>query len=125
MINTLSKLFAIFSFVLLTGAGIAWPESPSTGNIPEIKKDCGICHADISKGPALKKPLSGLCLDCHPDRSAPREHKVDIVPAVTVRTLPLFDGKMTCATCHDPHSNDYGKMLRMRGKDLCLQCHKF
>ncbi|OGW45081.1 MAG: hypothetical protein A2078_14290 [Nitrospirae bacterium GWC2_57_9] len=94
--------------------------------IPEIKKDCSLCHRDTAKGAAgLHKPLSELCLDCHPDRKSPAEHKVDIVPSMAVTGLPLSDNRITCATCHDPHSNVYGKMLRDRPKNLCQRCHKY
>jgi predicted CXXCH cytochrome family protein len=43
-------------------------------------------------------------------------------------TLPLFNGNMECATCHDPH-NDVpaanGDFLRINnaGSALCLNCH--
>jgi predicted CXXCH cytochrome family protein len=73
----------------------------------------------------LNKPLSELCLDCHAARKAPAEHRVDVVPAMAVQKLPLSNGKMTCITCHDPHANKYGKMLRVRAKDLCFVCHKY
>ncbi len=98
-----------------------------TGKLPEIKKDCTICHeGDAKKGPAvLIRPLSELCLLCHQDRKAAGEHRVDIVPAMKVKKLPLSEGKLTCITCHDPHANRYGKMLRVRPKDLCGRCHKY
>lgn len=40
--------------------------------------------------------------------------------------LPLFDGQMQCATCHDPHDNSsYRPFLRASttGSALCLACH--
>jgi len=30
---------------------------------------------------------------------------------------------ITCLTCHDPHKNPYGNLLRMKETDLCLLCH--
>lgn len=126
MINTFSKFYPVLPLILLLAcAGIASAQNPGTGNVPEIKKDCAICHVNISEGPALNKPLSDLCLDCHPGRKAPAEHKVDIVPSMTVRKLPLSEGNMTCITCHDPHADPYGNMLRERTKDLCFECHKY
>ncbi len=94
--------------------------------IPEIKKDCSLCHLSQpgSKGTApLKKPVAELCIECHPERKAPSEHRVDIVPSMKVAKLPLTNGTMTCVTCHDPHANAYGKMLRVPAKSLCMQCH--
>ena len=103
----------------------ASPDKAGSTSLPEAKKDCTACHKDIAKGPALHKPLSTLCLDCHPDRKAPAEHAVDIVPSMAVRQLPLSGGKMTCLTCHDPHSNLNEKLLRVPARNLCTQCHSY
>ncbi len=95
------------------------------GVLPEIKKDCSSCHV-ISAGKTsgqLQKPVSRLCQGCHPERSGGREHVVDTVPSMTVTRLPLQNGKITCVTCHDPHSNRYGSLLRMEAKELCRACH--
>lgn len=96
-----------------------------TRPLPEIKKDCSSCHALDEKGTprSLKLPLSGLCIGCHQDRAAPSDHVVDVVPSREVNGLPLSEGKMTCATCHDPHANRFGALLRMKQADLCLHCH--
>ncbi len=98
---------------------------PSGYPLPEVKKECDTCHlpAGTRKVGELKKNLSGLCLDCHRNREAPAEHKVDIVPKMEVKDLPLFNGKITCVTCHDPHRNTHGTLLRMNPRDLCLVCH--
>ena len=73
---------------------------PVSYTLPEIKKDCAMCHlpTGTTKVGELKKKLSALCLDCHRDRKAPAEHKVDIVPAMEVKGLPLSDGMITCVT---------------------------
>lgn len=36
------------------------------------------------------------------------------------------DGKITCATCHDPHSNSVSPFLRLDNSadQLCLDCHR-
>ena len=120
-------LAAVCSALLMTGTSDAaqLKEVPESSPVPEIKKDCTTCHLDAApqKAGELKKGLSALCLDCHPDRRAPAEHKVDMVPPMKVKGLPLTDGKMTCATCHDPHRNLHGKLLRMNPRDLCIVCH--
>ena len=94
--------------------------------IPDIKKDCSICHTSHKMaGYGLKAPVSELCIGCHPDRKAPEEHKVDIVPKMTVSALPLDkEGRINCITCHDPHGKaGFEKMLRAPQKDLCRMCH--
>ena len=93
--------------------------------LPAVKQDCAQCHiTNAAKNVvSLRKKISGLCLDCHPDRMAPMEHKVDVTPAMEVKGLPLSGGKITCITCHNPHLNIHGKLLRMREDELCLTCH--
>ena len=37
----------------------------------------------------------------------------------------LFNDKIECASCHDPHDNTNGEFLRVSnsGSALCLSCH--
>lgn len=98
------------------------------GNAPaSITHECSYCHITSNKGAGMprKAPLSGLCLECHPDRTAGNEHIVDIVPSLKVAELPLSkDGKITCATCHDPHEQSgYPYLLRVSPAELCQKCH--
>ncbi len=100
---------------------------PLSFPLPEIKKDCSTCHV-LQGGkptPALAKKLPDLCLDCHPDRVAPQEHPVDVAPSSQPKNLPLADGKMTCVTCHNPHQNPYGSLLRLPETELCFACHPY
>ena len=41
------------------------------------------------------------------------------------RLIPLFNGKMECASCHASHDNSFGMFLRTSnaGSALCLKCH--
>lgn len=93
--------------------------------LPDSKKDCSLCHVLFEdRAPKeLRQTLSRLCLDCHGDRGAPGDHRVGVAPARDVKGLPLASGKMTCITCHDPHSNANAAMLRMPAAGLCLVCH--
>ncbi|RMG47191.1 MAG: cytochrome C [Acidobacteria bacterium] len=40
-------------------------------------------------------------------------------------TVPLFNGKVQCASCHDPHNNTNEPFLTKtnQGSQLCLTCH--
>ncbi len=91
------------------------------------KQDCRICHiSHRMKGTSLiKKPVSELCLECHPDSKAPSEHVVDVVPSMEVKELLLVKGKMTCVTCHDSHKHTHEYMLRTKPENLCQNCHKY
>ena len=43
----------------------------------------------------------------------------------SAKTVPLFAGKLECASCHDAHDNTFGSFLRKsnNGSALCLTCH--
>jgi predicted CXXCH cytochrome family protein len=53
-------------------------------------------------------------------------HNLHQTPSL-VSALPFFNGKVECATCHDPHNTTPGntKLLRMplSNSQLCLHCH--
>jgi len=45
-------------------------------------------------------------------------------PSTTVRDdLALFNGKVECQSCHDPHDNRHGNFLRVDRRSLCQTCH--
>ncbi len=83
---------------------------------------CSDCHATTTPSAGdLIQPLSGLCADCHIDRITAGEHVVGIPVSAPNNTLPLHDGLMSCATCHDPHQPFAA--LRAKDPELCRQCH--
>ena len=97
------------------------------GHVFAETHECSYCHiiGEKTGGVTLKAPLSALCLECHPGRKSPEEHRVDIVSPMRVDKLPLDkDGKMTCVTCHDPHGKSgHPKLLREAPAHLCQKCH--
>lgn len=121
----LAGKLALFVVLLCACAGASAGRQEARKDPPAIKQDCSLCHVVRDGKPAGRpaKPITELCTGCHPDRIAPREHRVDIVPSMTVTGLPLTDGNMTCITCHNPHDNRYGSLLRKKPRDLCFVCH--
>ena len=119
--------FACFFFMPgCTRATVPDARGAEEQEVPAIKMKCGTCHLShdmAAMTPGLKKPVSELCFGCHKDRKPPGEHVVDVVPSMRVNDLPLTNGKMTCITCHDPHKNPYGKLLRVSPQELCRRCH--
>jgi predicted CXXCH cytochrome family protein len=51
----------------------------------------------------------------------------DFIPknASNVNGLPLYNGKVECGSCHNPHDNTNGLFLRASnaGSALCTKCH--
>ena len=125
----LSLLYGLVLVMLMPGGpvGVSADTPAIGGDMPGIKKDCTTCHVSHGSGSmlVLKKPVALLCIECHPDRKGAAEHKIDVVPSVQVPGLPLTEGRMTCITCHDPHSNRNGMMLRIGPEEICLACHKY
>ncbi|MDA8077782.1 MAG: cytochrome c3 family protein [Nitrospiraceae bacterium] len=88
-----------------------------------VEKNCEFCHEEHRGGYVLlNKNITALCSGCHNERLQTGEHKVGMSPPMVVRELPLQAGKMTCITCHDPHSKA-AAMLRMASPELCGSCH--
>jgi predicted CXXCH cytochrome family protein len=118
------------SFVLVVGIGglQLWGDYPTQGH--EFSSRCDFCHITTpQKGKTITRftrSISYLCLECH---SVPQDnsHPVGIIPTMDMPEGFLLDwsGKMTCATCHDPHSESRNQYLRttLRGRDFCILCH--
>lgn len=70
---------------------------------------CVACHSPHGENKDTEE-MSNLCLSCHAEYKGPYvfEHAA------------LDDG---CKVCHEPHGSYTGKLLKMTGNGLCLQCH--
>lgn len=94
----------------------------SFGASAAVDHVCSDCHASATPSASdLIRPLSGLCADCHRKRIDAGEHAVDVLVTAPTNTLPLHNGVMSCATCHDPHQPFAA--LRLVDPKLCRQCH--
>jgi predicted CXXCH cytochrome family protein len=74
------------------------------------------------------------CGNCHKIGAA-FSHPVGVAPSIKLPAdLPLADGRMTCATCHDNTSADLHAQARQRhdgllrgpgrGTQFCVRCHE-
>jgi len=77
---------------------------------------CHSVHASKSKTALLnQKTDSETCFACHKSERAK-----------TLRTShhPMREGKMGCASCHDPHDGSRPKLLKAEStNELCYSCH--
>lgn len=135
-----------FSYVSFEGLLDMTADPQPTGN----SLLCLACHDGTlgSRSAGSRSGLLGSCGNCHVDRLAgglePRftkdlrnQHPVSVyydptldpsfssVAEVEAAGLVLFDGKVQCMTCHDPHTNVAPPFLRTTdsGEGLCLICH--
>ena len=98
------------------------------------KDQCGTCHLFPSRegaflrADAFRRDIDSLCLACHERERAGVGHRVGMVPSMRVPPdMPLdAAGRLTCATCHDPHAVDGPNRWLLRrpaGAALCRACH--
>lgn len=92
---------------------------------------CPDCHNPhtTSRPRLLSRNMTDLCLDCH-DQSQIEKHPVDIEPSAKAAVNPgkpwlILDGKVTCASCHNPHFAEIPFLLKETTVDgkLCADCH--
>jgi DmsE family decaheme c-type cytochrome len=97
------------------GQAMFWSGSTHATN----QLGCSDCHnpmAKLSAGGLLKKPsINETCYTCHQQQRAEfakRSH------------MPLPEGKMTCADCHNPHGSTSKALLKADSvNELCYTCH--
>lgn len=93
--------------------------------------DCHNPHA--SKNASLTvKAITALCTSCH---TVPEiKNGIHIVRGMSSAGHPVSgksdpkrpDKKFTCASCHQPHSSDYKKIMRYKNDvpfEVCINCH--
>lgn len=108
--------FIIVLFLAVLAASMCGP-------VYAVEKKCDLCHiGHNAMGVLLNNDINVLCSGCHQERILKGEHRVGMSPSTVVRGLPLHNGLMTCATCHDPHSKSVA-MLRKPETELCMSCH--
>ena len=80
---------------------------------------CVSCHTVMRKvTPRMQLKQATVmetCFQCHKDRRAE-----------TMRSshMPVREGKITCASCHNPHGSATEKMIKANSvNDMCYRCH--
>jgi predicted CXXCH cytochrome family protein len=102
------------------------------------KRTCTPCHTvadtvSLAKPDdhALSAPVGVICLGCHDYLPHPANvsHLMSLSPVMAVnlpKAYPLRRGRITCATCHNPHQMETGGFkLRetVLGLEICSRCH--
>lgn len=80
---------------------------------------CSDCHnpmARFSTNALLKKPsITETCQTCHQQQRMEFRKKSH---------MPLPEGKMSCADCHNPHGSSFKRLLKADTvNELCYSCH--
>jgi len=96
---------------------------------------CLDCHSGkgVSDWHASTHAAAGLsCSDCHtihghanPQDSCKGCHQEVYAQLQLPSHHPIREGKLTCASCHDPHASTEGQLrTAQRVNDLCFTCHQ-
>ena len=80
---------------------------------------CTSCHsvhsAKSTKALLVTRTDSETCFECH---------KSERAKALRTSHHPVREGKMGCASCHNPHDGARPKLLKAESaNELCYQCH--
>lgn len=93
-----------------------------TGVHADRKVSCIKCHqvhpkdaSKINKALLLKPTETETCFVCHKDKQALMQRSSH---------MPIREGKISCATCHNPHGTASAKNIKASTvNELCYKCH--
>jgi predicted CXXCH cytochrome family protein len=110
--------------------------------LSQSDRACVECHDPhaTNQEHVLKKPAQDLCLSCHvepPNKATPGSTPLRATANTSMGSddsktqyLKLSSKKYvheparkSCLLCHDAHSSEFPKELRVPVKDLCMDCH--
>lgn len=88
----------------------------STHPLLDGQMNCVSCHnphGTKAGGEALmkKQTVNETCFTCHPGKRGPFVY-------------PHQPVTENCANCHNPHGSNKAPMLKARGDQLCMSCHR-
>ncbi len=111
--------YCLIGWIALTG--ILYTEAGMAGTICKLCGNNTVSLGDFNAEIINKAPE--ICIKCHPDRVGKPEHVIDVKVATPItEPLPLYNGKVTCVTCHDPFGTSR-HLLRYDKQILCGACH--
>lgn len=127
------RLLLLIIGLCFLAAGAVWVAS-SPSNPHDFVEQCETCHLlePQRRGDVLifNYDIDYLCNYCH-EIPGTNSHPSQMVPSMPMPAgFPLdWQGRMTCATCHDPHLENWGvnpALLRgegIAGRIFCALCH--
>lgn len=128
------RLLLVIIGLCAWGGGALWVAS-SPRNPHDFVEQCETCHLTVPQkaGEELlfNYDIDYVCNYCH-EIPGKNSHPSEMVPSMPMPSgFPLdWQGRMTCATCHDPHLENWGvnrALLRgggVTGRLFCALCHE-
>ncbi|PLX71687.1 MAG: hypothetical protein C0602_00370 [Denitrovibrio sp.] len=104
-----------------------------TQKLKAEKDTCGVCHEVHNSGKylfnkSIDDNFETICKSCHADSKLADKTKIDTSHKMNVELkkdikIYLEEGKVVCATCHEPHAADKGMLRKVDDQNLCYACH--
>jgi len=95
---------------------------------------CGACHQVHNSGyflfdKSLGDDFEKICTSCHSKDGVAEKTKISTSHKMGVKldkelNIFLQNGKVVCATCHEPHGTEKGMLRKTEDKNICTACHK-
>ncbi|SJZ49361.1 cytochrome c3 family protein [Selenihalanaerobacter shriftii] len=145
----------IFLFIIILIFNVVPLFASQPKSVGHPLNGCSSCHVPHGAGgdslwpfaPQLKtkegtelSSITALCYSCHDGTITNKgkhffekdgsTHPIGIKPSNLVNIPDNYsvdsEGRMTCATCHNPHKSNTKNYLRIsnKGGALCLSCHQ-
>lgn len=106
------------------------PKAPPANNTAANITTTAASEEDAAHVGLSSEDVSAMeaCRPCHENQDT-ATHPVNVYPKPGMTIPPEYptlpDGRITCSTCHKPHSSDYRYLTRKQSKrELCIGCHK-
>ncbi|WP_020676271.1 cytochrome c3 family protein [Geopsychrobacter electrodiphilus] len=124
------RLAIILSLIAASSLILSGVLSARSNDGHDFSGKCETCHlTSPHKGSKnlFTMDIDTLCIECH-DLALKNSHPTKMIPSMNVPEYFFLDwqGRVNCATCHDPHDKESKMMLRSdaRGRSFCETCHK-
>lgn len=121
-------ILAVFVLAVVLNASGLFATNRSSGH--DFAGRCESCHLSRptdGRAGRFARQISFLCQSCH-NMNEQNSHPIGMAPSMPMPDGFSLDwsGRMTCATCHDPHSQKNNRYLRTaaRGRQFCELCHQ-
>lgn len=126
MNKRLITIFAVIAAIVMSMSGVL---SARLNEAHDFTGKCENCHlTSPRKGSKniFTRDIDTLCIECH-EVAVKNSHPTKMIPSMNVPGYYFLDwqGRINCATCHDPHDKSVKTMLRSksRGRAFCETCH--
>ncbi len=127
MNKKLTLILAAVAAIILLMNGML---SARAQNAHDFSGRCETCHLTSPQKNhknIFTMDIDTLCIECH-EVAVKNSHPTKMVPSMKVPGYYFLDwqGRLNCATCHNPHEIKNATMLRSeaRGRGFCETCHK-